>query len=101
MSSTAVLPTILTGGALLAFLYYWHVSNRSVPLPPGPNGLPLLGSALDVSETSSTDNSPHSHYTHQLRNAGGAFWLKFAEYNDQYGKPPVRTYKILLLRGYL
>ncbi|KAG9081025.1 hypothetical protein FRC06_005899, partial [Ceratobasidium sp. 370] len=74
MSGTSILPAILAGGVISALFYSWYNSKQSIPLPPGPKGLPLLGSALD------------------LRNAD-AFWLKFAEYADQYG--PIITVNIL------
>ncbi|KAG9084302.1 hypothetical protein FS749_005327 [Ceratobasidium sp. UAMH 11750] len=74
MSGIGILPVVLAWGAISAFFYSWYYARHSVPLPPGPKGLPLLGNALDLRNTS-------------------AFWLKFAEYADQYG--PIITVNIL------
>ncbi|KAG9092147.1 hypothetical protein FS749_015958 [Ceratobasidium sp. UAMH 11750] len=66
MSDNHLISSVLVGGALSAVLYSWYRSRNSMPLPPGPKGNLIFGSALDV------------------RNAD-AYWLKFSEYNDQYG----------------
>ncbi|KAG8720717.1 hypothetical protein FRC09_009103, partial [Ceratobasidium sp. 395] len=70
----SALPLILTAGAVLAAAYSWNKSRHPVPLPPGPKGHPIFGSALEIS-------------------AAEASWLKFAEYADQYG--PVISVRIL------
>ncbi|QRV89138.1 cytochrome P450 family protein [Ceratobasidium sp. AG-Ba] len=66
MNDNRVVQGALVGGAVSALLYFWHRSHSSVPLPPGPRGNLILGSVLDVKNSS-------------------AYWLKFSEYNDQYG----------------
>ncbi|KAG9077636.1 hypothetical protein FS749_010453, partial [Ceratobasidium sp. UAMH 11750] len=60
-----VLPGILITAVVFAALYSWYKSRQSVPLPPGPKGHLIFGNALDVANAS-------------------VFWLKFAEYADQY-----------------
>ncbi|KAG9075892.1 hypothetical protein FRC06_009838 [Ceratobasidium sp. 370] len=74
MNDSRTVPGVLLGGALAVALYSWYRSQPSVPLPPGPKGRFILGNALEV------------------KNAK-APWLKFAEYNDQYG--PIATVKML------
>ncbi|KAG9090025.1 hypothetical protein FS749_000877 [Ceratobasidium sp. UAMH 11750] len=74
MNNNPIIPGVLLGGALAAALYSWYRSRPSVPLPPGPKGRFMVGNALDI------------------RNAK-APWLKFAEYNDQYG--PIVTVRVL------
>ncbi|KAG8696708.1 hypothetical protein FRC08_006975, partial [Ceratobasidium sp. 394] len=74
MNDNPIIPGVLLGGALAAALYSWYQSRPSVPLPPGPKGRFMVGNALDI------------------RNAK-APWLKFAEYNDQYG--PIVTVRVL------
>ncbi|QRV76965.1 cytochrome P450 family protein [Ceratobasidium sp. AG-Ba] len=66
MDDNSAMKAALFGGALVASFYYWYQSRHLIPLPPGPRGIPLLGSALET------------------KNAE-APWLKFAEYNNQYG----------------
>ncbi|KAG9092888.1 hypothetical protein FRC06_011746, partial [Ceratobasidium sp. 370] len=66
----------LAGAALSLIGYSWYRSRHSVPLPPGPRGNILAGNALEVRDAS-------------------AFWLKFAEYADQYG--PIITVRIFYL----
>ncbi|QRW03314.1 hypothetical protein RhiLY_02313 [Ceratobasidium sp. AG-Ba] len=60
-----ILPVAAVGAVLIAFVYYRNSFKPSLPLPPGPRGLPLLGNALELGKV-----------------ADGAFWLKFAEYAD-------------------
>ncbi|QRV94459.1 cytochrome P450 family protein [Ceratobasidium sp. AG-Ba] len=72
--NTVVPLVALAGGIISLIVYPWYRSKRSIPLPPGPPGNLILGNALDV------------------RNAS-AFWLKFAEYSEQYG--PIVTIRIL------
>ncbi|KAG9084113.1 hypothetical protein FRC06_004203, partial [Ceratobasidium sp. 370] len=74
MNDSCIIPSLLVGGALCAALYSWYRLRNSVPLPPGPKGNFILGNVLDI------------------RNAD-AFWLKFAEYTDQYG--PIITVRML------
>ncbi|KAG9092479.1 hypothetical protein FS749_015728 [Ceratobasidium sp. UAMH 11750] len=76
----STLGAILATGAALAVIYSWNKSRHSVPLPPGPKGHPIFGSALEIS-------------------AADASWLKFAEYADQYG--PVISVRILHQRMYI
>ncbi|KAG8769166.1 hypothetical protein FRC12_005129 [Ceratobasidium sp. 428] len=65
--NSPLIPGILIAGALSAVFYSWYSRSRSLaPLPPGPKGNFLLGNVLEL------QNSPE-------------FWLKFAEYADQYG----------------
>ncbi|KAG8694201.1 hypothetical protein FRC09_009998 [Ceratobasidium sp. 395] len=73
MDTSRLIPSVLVGGALSAVFYSWYRSRNSVPLPLGPKGNFILGSVLDV------------------RN--NAFWLKFAEWTDQYG--PIITVRML------
>ncbi|QRV74366.1 cytochrome P450 family protein [Ceratobasidium sp. AG-Ba] len=76
-----VLGAIIGAGLASAGAYSWYRSRRSsVPLPPGPKGTIILGNLLD------------------LRNAS-AYWLKFTEYNEQYG--PLVSVRILHRRIYL
>ncbi|KAG9082150.1 hypothetical protein FRC06_005198, partial [Ceratobasidium sp. 370] len=76
----STLGAILATGAALAVIYSWNKSRHSVPLPPGPKGHPIFGSALEIS-------------------TADASWLKFAEYADQYG--PVISVRILHQRMYI
>ncbi|KAG8710027.1 hypothetical protein FRC08_017723 [Ceratobasidium sp. 394] len=69
-----VLPGILITAVVSAALYSWHKLRQSVPLPPGPKGHLIFGKALDVANAS-------------------VFWLKFAEYADQYG--PIISVRML------
>ncbi|KAG9080153.1 hypothetical protein FRC06_007007 [Ceratobasidium sp. 370] len=74
-SMTSTVPLVaLAGGVLSLAFYSWHRSKRSVPLPPGPSGNIIFGNALEVRSAS-------------------AFWLKFAEYSNQYG--PIITIRLL------
>ncbi|KAG8724486.1 hypothetical protein FRC09_018088 [Ceratobasidium sp. 395] len=59
-------PAIFLGGTLVALWYLWHRRRNSVPLPPGPKGHVIYGSAMELQ-------------------AAGKLWLKLSEYADQYG----------------
>ncbi|KAG9080313.1 hypothetical protein FRC06_006799 [Ceratobasidium sp. 370] len=67
----------LVGGVISLVYYSWHRSGRTVSLPPSSRGNLLAGSALEVRDAS-------------------AFWLKFAEYANEYG--PIITVRIFYLR---
>ncbi|KAG9093518.1 hypothetical protein FRC06_011493 [Ceratobasidium sp. 370] len=73
-SSSTLVPGILIGGTLTAVLYSWYRSRNTVPLPPGPKGNFLLGNILEIRDS-------------------GKFWIKFAEYADQFG--PIITVRML------
>ncbi|KAG8698711.1 hypothetical protein FRC09_007078 [Ceratobasidium sp. 395] len=66
MNDNRVVPALLIGGALSGIFYSWYRSQGSVPLPPGPKGHVIFGSALEIQNS-------------------GPYWLKLSEYNDQYG----------------
>ncbi|KAG8703983.1 hypothetical protein FRC09_003841 [Ceratobasidium sp. 395] len=66
MNDNRVIPALLIGGALSGIFYSWYRSQGSVPLPPGPKGHVIFGSALEIQNS-------------------GPYWLKLSEYNDQYG----------------
>lgn len=63
-------PYLLLGGVLITF-YLWNKATAAksnpngLPLPPGPKGLPFIGSFLDVSK----DNS----------------WLQYDQWSKIYG----------------
>ncbi|KAG8688170.1 hypothetical protein FRC09_013074, partial [Ceratobasidium sp. 395] len=72
---TSPLPIVALAGGVFSLVFYsWYRSRHSVPLPPGPKGNLILGNALEVRDAS-------------------AFWLKFAEYTNQYG--PIVTIRLL------
>ncbi|KDR68694.1 hypothetical protein GALMADRAFT_78276 [Galerina marginata CBS 339.88] len=48
------------------FIYLWHRRSRRLPLPPGPNGFPLIGNASDI---------PHDYA-----------WLTYTEWQKKYGE---------------
>ncbi|KAG9091724.1 hypothetical protein FS749_016327 [Ceratobasidium sp. UAMH 11750] len=73
-NSNILVPGVLIGGTLATVLYSWYRSRNSVPLPPGPKGHLLLGNMLDIRDCDK-------------------FWIKFAEYADQYG--PLVTVRML------
>ncbi|KAF8600716.1 cytochrome P450 [Ceratobasidium sp. AG-I] len=72
--------TVLAGGAILLVFRALYQPKHPVPLPPGPKGHFIFGSALEV------------------RNAS-AFWLKFSEYNEQHG--PIVTVRMLFGRSFI
>lgn len=41
-------PLLVTILLLLLVVVLFHYSSRSLPLPPGPKGVPLLGNAFDI-----------------------------------------------------
>ncbi|QRV89149.1 cytochrome P450 family protein [Ceratobasidium sp. AG-Ba] len=69
---------------LSAAIYLWRRSQHSVPLPPGPKGNPIFGSLLDGRYKIARSD---------------AYWLKFAEYTDQYG--PLVSVRMLHERIFL
>ncbi|KAG8704592.1 hypothetical protein FRC08_002146, partial [Ceratobasidium sp. 394] len=74
---TSIVPlAALAGGAFSLICYSWYRSRHSVPLPPGPRGNLLAGSAFEIRDAN-------------------AFWLKFAEYANKYG--PIITVRIFYL----
>ncbi|KAJ7620462.1 cytochrome P450 [Roridomyces roridus] len=68
MSLDSASPVLLTIGAI-ALTYILRRKAKTLPLPPGPRGLPLLGNVLDI--------PPENH------------WVKFAELGDVWG--PIAT----------
>ncbi|KAG8795189.1 hypothetical protein FRC12_017382, partial [Ceratobasidium sp. 428] len=80
MNDNRLIPGILIGGALSAAFYSWYRSRSSVPLPPGPKGNFIFGSAFEVRDAES-------------------YWLKFSEYADQYG--PLVTVRVLFRNSYI
>lgn len=64
----------LVAGTGLAALGLWYWSRPTIPLPPGPKGNLIVGSAFE------------------LRNSS-AFWLQFLKYSEQYGS--ILTVRIL------
>ncbi|CAE6437060.1 unnamed protein product [Rhizoctonia solani] len=73
----SIIITLLTGAAL-AGMYLWYHSKRSrIPLPPGPRGNLIFGSALEL-RTSKT------------------FWINFAKWTDQFG--PIVSVRMLFQR---
>lgn len=67
----------LLAGAGLASLGLWYWLRPTVPLPPGPRGHLIFGSALE------------------LRNSS-AFWLNFEKYSKEYG--PIISVRMTLGR---
>ncbi|KAF8595033.1 cytochrome P450 [Ceratobasidium sp. AG-I] len=74
MSSSLLFDGAVGALVLVLALWYWSAPG-SVPLPPGPRGNLIFGSALE------------------LRNSS-AFWLTFAKYSDQYG--PLVTVRMFI-----
>ncbi|KAJ7644946.1 cytochrome P450 [Roridomyces roridus] len=58
-------PDGVIAATALALAYYIYRSRKSLPLPPGPKGWPLIGNVLDM---------PKSHS-----------WKKFAQWGEIYG----------------
>ncbi|KAG8759911.1 hypothetical protein FRC12_009667 [Ceratobasidium sp. 428] len=85
MNDNRVIPALLIGGALSGIFYSWYRSQGSVPLPPGPKGHVIFGSALEVSTDAMFGDILYLHQAvNQIQNSG-PYWLKLSEYNDQYG----------------
>ncbi|KAH7327627.1 cytochrome P450 [Rhizoctonia solani] len=73
MSSVVVI-TLLSGAAL-AGIYFWYQSKCSrIPLPPGPRGNPIFGSALELRTSK-------------------FFWINFAKWTDRFG--PIISVRML------
>ncbi|ELU36388.1 Hydrolase domain-containing protein [Rhizoctonia solani AG-1 IA] len=71
MESTTV--TALLAGATLTGIYLWYQSKSSrVPLPPGPRGNLIFGSALELRTSK-------------------AFWINFAKWTERFAGVTVRT----------
>ncbi|CCO35442.1 O-methylsterigmatocystin oxidoreductase Short=OMST oxidoreductase [Rhizoctonia solani AG-1 IB] len=76
MGSTIV-TTLLVGAALIG-VYLWYQSKSSkVPLPPGPRGNLIFGSALELRTSK-------------------AFWINFAKWTDQFG--PIVSVRMMFQR---
>ncbi|KDN35251.1 hypothetical protein RSAG8_11736, partial [Rhizoctonia solani AG-8 WAC10335] len=74
---SAIVTTLLAAAAL-AGIYLWYHSKRSrIPLPPGPSGNPIFGSALELRTSK-------------------AFWINFAKWTDQFG--PIVSVRMLFQR---
>ncbi|CAE6496856.1 unnamed protein product [Rhizoctonia solani] len=71
--NSVILVTLLSGA--LAGLYFWYQSKCSrIPLPPGPRGNPIFGSALELRTSKS-------------------FWINFAKWTDRFG--PIVSVRML------
>ncbi|KAJ1307049.1 hypothetical protein OPQ81_008028 [Rhizoctonia solani] len=75
--NSAIVTTLLTGAAL-AGIYLWYQSKLSrIPLPPGPRGNIIFGSALELRTSK-------------------AFWINFAKWTDRFG--PIISVRMLFQR---
>ncbi|KAF8670832.1 Heavy metal translocatin [Rhizoctonia solani] len=76
MESTIV--TALLAGATLTGIYLWYQSKSSrIPLPPGPRGNLIFGSALELRTSK-------------------AFWINFAKWTERFG--PIVSIRMLFQR---
>ncbi|CUA75218.1 O-methylsterigmatocystin oxidoreductase [Rhizoctonia solani] len=85
----SIFVTALLAGTALAGISLWYLStcsNSKVPLPPGPRGNLIFGSALELRTSK-------------------AFWINFAKWTDQFGaldslvSPKPETYIQTFLLG--
>ncbi|CAE6446625.1 unnamed protein product [Rhizoctonia solani] len=72
----SIIPTCIVAGTTLAGLL-WFWSSSSVPVPPGPSGNVIFGSALELRKST-------------------AFWLTFANWSKKYGS--IISFRLLFRR---
>lgn len=53
----------------IGFILWKYAGRQRPPLPPGPRGIPILGSALDI---------PKDYPEHQFAKWGGCIWYAIA-----------------------